>query len=176
MIGELCNKFGAGSNNVLNIIYKDRRNYKSGLGFMGPCFPRDVNCFERTCLENAVESGYKIANLLNDLNDYTVQKYIQKIKSFNKNKVGILGVAYKPNVPYVYESQPIKIAEQLSKDGFEVYIYDSLAEENSKQILRGNVQYASNVEECLEKSDVIFIGTVNYSDIKTNKILVNPWI
>ena len=175
MIGELCEKFGADSNKVLDIIYKDRRDYKSGLGFMGPCFPRDVKCFEKICLDNAVESGYKIAELLNELNEHMVQRYIQKIKSVNKRKVGILGVAYKPNVPYVYESQPIKIAEQLLKDGYEVYIYDRQAEENSKQFLQGNVFFCSKIEECVEKSDVIFIGTVNYSDIKTNKVLINPW-
>ena len=174
MIGELCEKYNANSNKVLNIIYQDRRNYKAGLGFMGPCFPRDVNCFRAICLENSVGSGYKFAELLNDLNDYTVQRYVQKIKSYNRKSVGILGVAYKPNVPYIYDSQPLKIAEILIRSGYQVYIYDPLAEENAKRVLN-DAHFCSSISECIDKAEVIFIGTANYSNVKSKKPIVNPW-
>lgn len=78
MIGELCEKFNADSNKVLNIIYKDRRNYKAGLGFGGVCFPRDVNCFKAVALEKAVGSAYRFALLLNELNDYFVEDKCKK--------------------------------------------------------------------------------------------------
>ena len=174
MIGELCEKYDVDSNRVLDIIYQDRRNYKAGLGFMGPCFPRDVNCFRAICLENSVGSGYKFAELLNDLNDYTVQRYVQKIKSYNRKSVGILGVAYKPNVPYIYDSQPLKIAEILIRSGYQVYIYDPLAEENAKRVLN-DAHFCSSISECIDKAEVIFIGTANYSNIKSKKPIVNPW-
>ena len=174
MTGELCEKFDADSNKVLDIIYQDRRNYKTGLGFMGPCFPRDVNCFKATALENSIKSAYKFASLLKELNDYIVEKCIQKIKSFGKKKIGILGVAYKPNVPYVYESQPLKIAEELLTAGYEIYIYDMLAQENAKQVL-GNVHFCPSIKECIDKAEIIFIGTKNYSNIKTDKPVINPW-
>jgi nucleotide sugar dehydrogenase len=175
MVGELCEKFGADSSRVLEIIYKDRRDYKPGLGFMGPCFPRDVNCLKKICLDNAITSGNKIGDLLNELNDYTVQRYIQKIKSFNKKKVGILGVAYKPNSPYIFESQPIKIIQQLEREGYELHVYDPAAQETAKQILKGSIRFCSSIEECIERTEVIFIGTVNYSNVKTSKQIVNPW-
>jgi len=174
MIGELCEKFNADSNKVLDIVYQDRRNYQAGLGFMGPCFPRDVNCFKATALENSIKSAYKFASLLKELNDYIVEKCIQKIKSFGKKKIGILGVAYKPNVPYVYESQPLKIAEELLTAGYEIYIYDMLAQENAKQVL-GNVHFCPSIKECIDKAEIIFIGTKNYSNIKTDKPVINPW-
>ena len=175
MIGEICEKFKSDSSKVLDIIYLDRRKYKPGLGFAGPCFPRDVNCFKTICGENTIESGFRFASLMNQLNNYVVDKYTRKIKDFGKKKIGILGVAYKSNVPYIYESQPLKIAEQLLKEGHEVYICDPLAEENVKKLLKGNLYFCSSVEECVEKSDVIFIGTANYSEIKTKKIMINPW-
>ncbi len=177
-IGELCEKFNTDSNKVLDIIYQDRRNYKSGLGFMGPCFPRDVNCFKTICAENAIESGYRFADLLNTLNSYVVEKYIRKIKSFGKRKIGILGVSYKPNVPYIYGSQPLKIIERLSTEGYDLYIYDPLAEENAKYILKGNlgtIHFCSSLKECVEKSDVIFNGTSNYSSVTLDKPVINPW-
>jgi UDPglucose 6-dehydrogenase len=86
-----------------------------------------------------------------------------------------LGIAYKPNVPYIDESQALKIAQRLLSDGYEVYIYDSLAMENAKKILTENVHFCSTVEECVEKVDLVFIGTSNYSNTKIEKPVVNPW-
>jgi len=113
--------------------------------------------------------------MLNDLNNLVVDRYIQKIKSSKKRKVGILGVAYKPNVPYVYESQPLKIAKQLLQEGYEVYIYDPLAEENAKQVLNNKAHFCSTINECVDEAEIIFIGTVNYSNVETDKSTVNPW-
>lgn len=175
IIGELCEKFNAVSSKVLNVIYQDRRNYNAGLGFAGPCFPRDVNCFKTTCRENAIWSGDRFAGMLNDLNDYVVNRYIRKIKSLKRKKVGILGMAYKPNVPYVYESQPLRIAKQLLQEGYEVYIYDPLAEENAKQVLNNKAHFCSTIDECVDEVEIIFIGTANYSNAKIDKPTVNPW-
>lgn len=184
MIGDLCEKFKADSNKVLDIIYKDRRNYKPGLGFMGPCFPRDVNCFKAACLESNVQSGYRFADLLNKLNGDVVEKCLLQIKSFGKRKIGILGVSYKPEVPYIYESQPLKIAERLLLEGYEVHIYDPLAEENAKRFLheQSHIQhnmcvfdFCSSLSECIEKSEVIFIGTANHSSVKLEKPIIDPW-
>ena len=175
MIGGLCEKFNADSSKVLDVIYQDRRNYKAGLGFAGPCFPRDVNYFKTICRENAIRSGDRFTSMLNDLNNYVVDRYIRKIKSLKRKKVGILGVAYKPNVPYIYESQPLKIAKQLLQEGYEVYIYDPLAQENAKQVLNNKAHFCSTINECLDEVEVIFIGTANYSNVKTDKLTVNPW-
>ena len=170
MIGELCRESDADASRVLDIIYNDRRNYKPGLGFMGPCFPRDMKCFQQICSQRSY-LGHEFAVFLDRLNDYMVQKYLSEIKSSNKKKIGILGVAYKSNVPYVYESQPLKIAQQLAKDGFEVYIFDRLAEQNAKEILLGgNIHFCSTISECLDNAEVLFIGTMNYS-----KVIINPW-
>ena len=175
MIGEICEKFNVDSNKILDIMYQDRRNYKAGLGFGGPCFPRDVDCFKAICMEKSIGSGYSFANLLNDLNNYTVERYIRKIKSYNKKKIGILGAAYKPNVPYIYNSQPLKIIQQLQSEGYEIYIYDSLAQESAKRILSNKVRFCSSINECVDKAGVIFIGTSNYSNIQTHKPKINPW-
>lgn len=173
MIGELCRESNADATKVLNVIYNDRRNYKPGLGFMGPCFPRDVKCFQETCSQTSY-LGHEFAIFLNRLNNYMVQKYLNEIKSTNKKKIGILGVSYKPNVPYIHESQPLKIAQQLLKDGLEVYIYDPLAEENAKQVLP-SAHFCSSASQCMEQADVLFVGTANYSNLKTTKPVVNPW-
>jgi UDP-glucose 6-dehydrogenase len=141
------------------------------------CFPRDVDCFKHACIEHSVGSGHRLANLLNDLNNYTVLKYVEKIKSYGFKRVGMLGVAYKVGVGYIDESQPIKIAKKLLADGYEVYVYDPLAEENAKKELTGNVCFCSSESECVEKSEVIFVGTSNFGNVEAKgKIVLNPWM
>ena len=175
MIGELCEKSQADSNKVLDLIYQDRRDYKPGLGFGGPCFPRDVDCFKAHCKESSVDSGYKFAALLNELNDYTLERYYRTLTSCGKKRIGILGLAYKAGVPYIDESQPLKMAQKLITEGFKVFLYDSLAEENAKNELKGEAFFCSSIKECLDKAEMIFVGTPNFQNVKTTKPIVNPW-
>ena len=174
-MGEICERFNADSNVVLDIMYKDRRNYKPGLGYAGPCFPRDVKCFKQICNEHGLELGRILSSTVSVMNDIVVQKQLEKIKKHKKKRIGILGVAYKPNVPYIYESQPIKIAQELLNQNYKVYIYDVLAEEAAKEVLHGEVYFCPTPKECIEKSDVIFIGTPNHKDLKTDKPIISPW-
>jgi len=173
-MGEICERFNADSNVVLDIMYKDRRNYKPGLGYAGPCFPRDVKCFKQICNEHSLELGRILSSTVSVMNDIVVQKQL-KIKRYNKKRVGILGVAYKPNVPYTYESQPIKIAQKLLDQNFKIYIYDALAEETAKEVLHGEVYFCPTLKECIENSDIIFIGTPNHRNLITDKPVINPW-
>jgi nucleotide sugar dehydrogenase len=176
IIGEFCEKFNADPNSVLEVVYQDRRDYKPGLGYAGPCFPRDVGVFMATSLEESIVDAYKFGSLLRELNDHVVEKYLVRTRKLNKRRIGILGVAYKPNVPYIYESQALMIAQRLLDEDYDVYIYDRLAEKDAKQALRGSkARFCSSVEECINLSEVIFIGTPNYSNVKANKPIVNPW-
>jgi nucleotide sugar dehydrogenase len=174
IIGELCARFNANSSKVLDVIYQDRRNYKPGLGFAGPCFPRDVNCFREICAELSIGGGYKLANLLNDLNDYTLERYYRMLASFGKKKIGVLGLAYKPGVPYLDESQSLKIAQKLLENGYEVYVYDKLAAENARRVLPEEC-FCASLEECLDKSEIVFVGTSDFSNVRTGKPVVNPF-
>jgi len=176
VIGEICEAYNADPNAVLEIMYKDRRNYKPGLGAAGPCFPRDLSCFNQTCNERGLRLGSLLAAVVGTINHLMVDKYVQKIMSYGKKKIGILGVAYKAGVPYIYESQAIEIAKKLLKKKCELYIYDELAEEEARKILTDRrVNFCNTITEVMKKSEIIFIGTPNYKNTRTDKPIVNPW-
>jgi len=157
-------------------MYKDRRNYKPGLGAAGPCLPRDLSCFNQTCNEKGLRLGSLLAAAVGTINHLIVDKYVQKIMSYGKKKIGILGVAYKAGVPYIYESQAIEIAKKLLKKKCELYIYDELAEEEARKILTDRrVNFCNTITEVMEKSEIVFIGTPNYKNTRTDKPIVNPW-
>jgi len=174
IIGELSDAAGADSNRILDLIYQDRRDYKKGLGFMGPCFPRDTKCFGAMCKEKGIESGSRFTDTLDYLNHYTVERYLLKIEKYRKKNIGFLGISYKPNIPYIEASQPLEIASTLEKSGHQIFVHDPLAENEAKKVLKSAV-FCKTLDECIQLSDVLFIGTVNYKDIVSNKQIVNPW-
>jgi len=176
VMGEICEAYNANPNTVLEIMYKDRRNYKPGLGAAGPCLPRDLTCFNQTCKEKDLRLGNLLAATVGTINHLIVSKYVQKIMGYGRKRIGILGVAYKAGVPYVYESQAIEIAKKLLKKKCELYIYDELAEEEARKTLTDkHVTFCNTITEVTEKAEVLFIGTPNYKNIKTDKPVVNPW-
>jgi len=164
---------------VLNRIYEVRRKYKSGLGFGGPCFTRDVKCFERTCREVHAELGVALAGAIDDINErVTVRKYAERIISFNKLNVGVLGLAFKSGVPYVYESQAIKVIRFLQRydNRLRFYVYDALAMDEARKVL-DNVVFCGSVEEVLGQAEVVFIGTKECCSLAEagGKPCVDPW-
>jgi len=174
IIGELCGIFNADSDKILDIMYNDWRNYKKGLGYMGPCFPRDTKCFGEICKEESVESGFQFTTVLDHLNDYTKRMYLNKIREYPKAKIGFLGISYKPNVPYVEASQPLEIASVLEKSGHQIFIYDPTAEYEAKKVLKSAI-FCTTIEECVQLSDILFVGTANYKDMAFDKPMINPW-
>jgi UDPglucose 6-dehydrogenase len=174
IIGELSEIFNADSNKILDIMHGDWRNYKKGLGFGGPCFPRDVGCFEATCRSVSAYGGSNLASALKSLNTQTMYSYVIKILNSKKNNIGFLGIAYKPKVAYIDASQALEIAVTLEVQGCTIYVYDPLAEKEAKKVLKHAV-FCKTIEECVAKSDAVFIGTPNYKNCQVTKPVVNPW-
>ncbi len=100
--------------------------------------------------ENSLESGYQFVVLMTELNNFTVERYAKKIKSFNKKRIGILDIGYKPKTPYTYESQPGKIIQLLliENSDYKFYLYDTIAEDNGKKdLVSDNVYFCPTIEE-----------------------------
>jgi UDPglucose 6-dehydrogenase len=175
MVGELCEKFSGDSNRILDIMYNDWRNYKKGLGYMGPCFPRDTKCFGAICKKNSIESGLRFIETLDFLNNLTKLRYLDEIIQSGKSKIGFLGISYKPNIPYTDFSQPLEIASLLEKRGYQIFVYDPLAENEAMRVLKSAV-FCKTLEDCVRLSDVLFVGTANYKDRVFDKPSINPWV
>ena len=178
VVGDVCERFDADPRLILEIMNKDVRLYYPGLGFGGPCFPRDVRCLESFCSKNEIASGYKLASLLNELNEDIIQKYCNLIEGFGRKKVGIIGITYKPGVPYIDGSHPLAIAKRLMDLGYELHIYDPLVERKVHSVLDGkNVTFHSDLAECIRESEVVFLGhPMELSrEQLSGKIVVDPW-
>ena len=182
IVGSLCEVLNADPNVVMDIINMDLRKYRPGLGFGGPCFVKDTEAFKNICSWFNVKDGQQLADLLLKINESIVEKYALKIlDSLGSDKtVAFIGVTYKPGVPYIYESQPVKIINRLLEydPKIKIYVYDELGEKEARKKLGEKVVFCSKMPDAVRNADVIFIGVPNFFLKKKefeNKKVIDPW-
>jgi UDPglucose 6-dehydrogenase len=184
LLAEICeNTVGADVDEVTRIIGRDSRigakYLKGGLGYGGPCFPRDNIAF--ACFAEFVGVKAELPIIVHQTNLSQVKRVIKKIEQLNLNaatKIGILGLSYKPDTPIVEESQSIMLAKELSSLGYVVHVYDPLALEEARKVLGDTVIYDKTLESCIKNVDVVVLATpwklFKTIDMK-GKIIIDCW-
>ncbi|RKX42756.1 MAG: UDP-glucose 6-dehydrogenase, partial [Thermotogae bacterium] len=134
---------------------------KPGLGYGGPCFPRDNLAF--SAFVRKLNMKAKLAEVVDEVNKEQVARIVAILEEIAKRKrgvrIGILGLSYKPNTPIIEDSQAIDIVEILIKKGYDIIVYDPMALEIARGVFGDEVGYARSTSECIEKSDVVLIAT-----------------
>ena len=152
-LGRLCDGYeNVDVNNITDVIGNDKRIspyfFKSGAPYGGTCFPRDAWAF----IKFAKDRGKQADNLIfaEKVNQMVYEEILEKVKNYDK--IGILGVSFKPNSPVVIGSPSVKILEDLISIGKEVHAYDFL--KDSLEELDEKVCICSDAQECVDKTDV----------------------
>lgn len=138
---------------------------KPGLGFGGPCFPRDNVAFATFARGVNVEA--KLAGIVDEVNREQGKRIVNiveelgaKIKKTKERIViGVLGLSYKPNTPIIEDSQAIDIVRSLIDKGYKVIVYDPQALELAKNVFGDGVIHAKNGVECVKEADVVLVAT-----------------
>ncbi len=146
-----------------------------GAGVGGHCIAVDPYYL----IEKGRESGFdhefvKLARKINSYMPiytvYLVQNTLNNVLAMpvKNTKIGIYGLAYKPNVKDDRESPSYVIIARLKSKGADLVIYDPFLPEKST---------VSSFEDFLRESEVIVVatghselGNLNYSDLKENGI------
>jgi UDPglucose 6-dehydrogenase len=164
MLAELCGAIPGGNVDVVaDAIGMDsrigRKYFTGGLGFGGPCFPRDTVAF--TFIANAVGARPDLSIATDRLNRSLADRILQQLGSRLTRgvTVAMLGLAYKPHSHVIEESQAIKIAKTLLERGIRVLAYDPLAGQAANQELGGRALVMDNPCDCLRDADVALIAT-----------------
>lgn len=187
MLTEIAeNIVGVDIDKVTNAIGSDKRigkyYLKGGLGYGGPCFPRDNQAFAYMAKIRGVEAPF--AEKTDCYNKTIIERSIGKIKkALNDNKsaaIGVIGLSYKPGTCVVEESQALQIANRLSVEGFTVNVFEPYGYEHAKIFLKDRVTYCKNLADCVRKSNLIFLGNLDKSnsplvDLAEDTIIIDPW-
>lgn len=136
-----------------------RKYLKGTIGYGGPCFPRDNLAL--IALARSLGVAAILAQATSDFNQQQVFRLKEIIKGHlsKDSKVGILGLAYKPNSDVVEEAQGVLLAQALVNDGVTVIVYDPVAIDNARPVLDNSVIFALSAEECIHKSDIVIVTT-----------------
>ncbi|MGA7935165.1 MAG: nucleotide sugar dehydrogenase [Kovacikia sp.] len=164
MLGEICERLpGADVDVVTAAIGQDSRIGKKYLrgatGYGGPCFPRDNIAFG--VLAQAVGANAALAEATDVINRKQAARIVSHLLPRIKPdaKVGILGLAYRPDTNVIEESQGVALAQELLSKGFSVILYDPLALDNTRQVLGAGPEYAPSIQDCVHQADAIVITT-----------------
>lgn len=180
-IGNMCKKLGINTDEVFEGVTLDHRiapyAFKSGAGFGGSCFPKDVKALIKKAEIIGEESRILKATIA--VNEHQPLILISLLKKYvpdlSGKTIGIGGLAFKPNSDDIRETRAIPIVEALNKEGARIVAYDPLAMDSFKE-LYPNIEYTSSGQELLDKTDTIIIQT-EWDEFEkldfTNKIVID---
>ena len=183
---NICEKImGSDLDHITTALGNDKRispyYIKGGLSFGGPCFPRDNRAFAKFASEYDVNTP--LAKSTDEINKFQIQHLLDTVEKNVKpgDKVGILGLSFKPNTPVIEESPGIFLIKELLKNNTNITVYDAIATETVQAELGSSVDYSTTMQECVEKSDLVVITTMepefkNISVPKNKQItLIDCW-
>ncbi len=135
----ICDRLNIDVQMVLDGVGQDKRIGRAflypGIGYGGSCFPKDV----KSLIAQAGKVGYNFTLLksVEKVNEEAVNHYFDIIiKQVKKgSKVGILGLAFKPETDDMRDAPSLKIINRLQEKGYKIKAYDPQARRNAQNIL-----------------------------------------
>jgi GDP-mannose 6-dehydrogenase len=171
-VGRLCDKIGIDSHAVMELICADRKLNISpaylmpGFAFGGSCLPKDV----RSLTYHARRLGIDLPIIEGILPSNRVQTEAARLKILQTGaqRVGVLGLSFKPNTDDLRESPTIGLIRDLWQDGIDVMVHDP--DVQPEQMLGSNLEYLerqlpqihrilrADLNEIIEKSQLIVVA------------------
>ena len=163
-LASICERIpGADVDVVTNAIGADSRvgkkYLKGGLGFGGPCFPRDNLAFQGFAEDAGIQA--KLSPQVVAVNKAVVDRLVGIIrrKIQQGGRVAVLGLSYKPGTHIIEESQSIILAQKLIESGYTVVVHATKALDSAKEVLGESVGYYEDVYSCVEQADAVVMMT-----------------
>jgi len=163
-IANVCEETGADVAEVARGMGLDRRIgphfLRAGIGYGGSCFPKDVSALKQL----AGNSGYhfQLLTAVIEVNELQKRRVVQKLQkhlgSLVGKKIGLLGLAFKPNTDDMREASSLVLAARLQADGATVKAYDPVAEDEARRLIKG-VEFCPSPEEVVDGSDAVVLVT-----------------
>ena len=186
MISEISQKIPfADIDEITNAIGSDSRigkkYLKAGLGFAGPCFPRDNKAISFIGKNMGVDTSLAKATEKFNLNlkKKNLNKYLKYLNK--KDTIAILGLSYKPNTNSLDESQSLSLSNLMAKKKFKIICHDKKIDKIEKSKFHKKTIFYENLNACIKKAKCIFITkdekiykSLNKSLLK-NKIVIDFW-
>jgi len=164
-IADLCEAVDADVQDVARGIGLDNRIgakfLHAGPGYGGSCFPKDTLALLQTA--DAAGVDQRIVRTTVQVNDHRKEHMVDRVVralggDVSGQRVGVLGLAFKPNTDDMRDAPSIPIIKSLVEQGAIVSAFDPVAREQAEQVLSG-IEFASDAYQAAEGADVLVIVT-----------------
>jgi UDPglucose 6-dehydrogenase len=163
-ISDLCELVGADVDEVTRAMGLDHRIgpqfLRAGLGFGGFCLPKDVQAFIR--LAERAGMDFALLKETERINQGRIHHFVEKIRHalwvIKGKKIGVLGLAFKPNTDDIRFSPPIDLIRELLDEGAQINAYDPAAMKRAREIIP-EIGYCGDPFQVARGADALLVVT-----------------
>ncbi len=164
-IAAICEKLGADVQEVAVGMGYDKRIgpafLNAGLGYGGSCFPKDVKALEHMALVHG--SHPSLLRAVIDINRDARRWALLTLRELlggrlTDRRIGVLGLAFKPNTDDLRESPALDICRMLQNEGALVIGYDPVAMAGAAR-MNSDLRLAEDPYDLAEGADALVVCT-----------------
>ncbi len=163
-ISQICERVGADVLKVAEGMGFDKRIGRAflnaGIGYGGSCFPKDVDAFVR--LSEKAGYDFTLLKAVRNINEEQKKSFIKliedKIWILKGKKIGILGLAFKPETDDMRNAPAVDIIRALQKEGARIKAYDPQAAQKAGEVLC-NVEFSKDAYKAVSGCDCLLLLT-----------------
>jgi UDPglucose 6-dehydrogenase len=163
-IANVCEETGANVLEVARGVGLDERIgprfLSAGIGYGGSCFTKDVSALKLL----AANSGYhfQLLGAVIEVNELQKRRVLAKLTrrfgSLSGRRIGLLGLAFKPNTDDMRGASSLVLASRLESEGAIVRAYDPVATEEARRIMP-ELDCAESVQDVVTGADALILVT-----------------
>jgi GDP-mannose 6-dehydrogenase len=172
-IADLCDALGSDAQEVMRVFRLDRKLNISeayltpGFAFGGSCLPKDLRAMLCAGRVNAVDLPL-LASILPS-NEKQIRRAVEIILQLKRKRIGVVGLAFKPNTDDLRESPMVAVVETLIGKGCDVRILDpnvvmARLHGANRQYIENEIPHIASllcdgIDELVEHADVMVISS-----------------
>ena len=187
MIASLCNELpGADCDAVTNAMGADtrigRKAFRGGVGYGGPCFPRDIKAFAALARDRGVITD--LAEATDAINIRLLEDLAEIVAGCCSSgaEIAILGAAFKPKTNVIDASSGISLGRMLISAGYSVTYADPQADAKAIHAAVPDSRFAPDLCAALAQADVAVIMTpwpeflaAKFGGTGKSLMVIDPW-
>ena len=164
VLADLCERLGGDVEEVTRAMGMDPRIgpqfLNAGLGFGGFCLPKDIQAFQRLAERNGVD--FTLLKETERINKRRIDQFMEKVRKalwvVKEKKIGVLGLAFKPNTDDVRFAPAIEVVRRLQAERAVVRATDPVAIEKARAVLSG-VEFIEDPYRVARGADALLLLT-----------------
>ena len=185
-ISDLCEKVGANVSDVSIGIGLDGRIGKKflhpGPGYGGSCFPKDTLALVKTAQDNGspLNLVQHVVKSNKDRKKNMYKRILNALGDYNKKKISVLGLTFKPNTDDMRDSPSLDLIPELIKNKCFLKLFDPEGMREAKKIFKKfhkNIEWCNDSYDACKNADALVILTewnqFRALDLKKLKKLLN---